>query len=207
MYVVYYIIRPFGSAAQAGFGVGGRITQSLFLPVLALSFAVAPVVGQNFGGRQATRVRETFRSAISMSVALMLLLTLLAQLAGSAMIGLFTKDPNVIAFGREYLNIISFNFVAVGIIFTSSSVFQGIGNTLPPLVSSSTRLVLFALPAILLSRMPGFQIVHVWYLSVASVFLQAMVNLLLLQREMRMKLSFSSPLPAATASAGVASVS
>ena len=43
--IVYVIIRPFGAAAQAGFGVGGRVMQALFLPVLALSFAVSPVVG------------------------------------------------------------------------------------------------------------------------------------------------------------------
>ena len=48
--VVYAIIRNFGPAAQAGFGVGARVMQALFLPVVALSFAVSPVIGQNFGG-------------------------------------------------------------------------------------------------------------------------------------------------------------
>src|SRR5437016_14115116 len=54
--IVYVIIRNFGPAAQAGFGVGARVMQALFLPVVALSFAVSPVAGQNFGGRQADRV-------------------------------------------------------------------------------------------------------------------------------------------------------
>src|SRR6201982_281051 len=53
--IVYGIIRGFGAAAQAGFGVGARIMQALFLPVVALSFAVAPVVGQNFRRRRAAR--------------------------------------------------------------------------------------------------------------------------------------------------------
>lgn len=57
--LVYTIIRGFGPAAQAGFGVGARVMQALFLPVVALSFAVAPVVGQNFGGRRADRVRRS----------------------------------------------------------------------------------------------------------------------------------------------------
>jgi putative MATE family efflux protein len=51
--LVYVIIRGFGPEAQAGFGIGARVMQALFLPVVALSFAVAPVVGQNFGGRRA----------------------------------------------------------------------------------------------------------------------------------------------------------
>ena len=45
-----------------------------------------------------------------------------------------------------------------------------------------TRLVLFALPATLLSLHPGFQIRHVWYLSVGSIIFQACLNLLLLRR-------------------------
>lgn len=34
---VYGLIRPFGSAAQAGFGIGVRIMQSMFLPAIASS--------------------------------------------------------------------------------------------------------------------------------------------------------------------------
>jgi putative MATE family efflux protein len=191
--VVYGIIRDFGAAAQAGFGVGARVMQAMFLPVVAIAFAVAPVVGQNFGGRRGDRVRSSYYSALGITSATMLLLTIASHFGGETLIRFFSRDPGVIAFGSEYLRIISLNFVAMGIVFTSSSVFQGIGNTLPPLVSSMTRLVLFALPATLLSRMPGFQIRHVWYLSVASILFQACVNLLLLQREFRKKLIFADP--------------
>jgi putative MATE family efflux protein len=191
--VVYGIIRDFGAAAQAGFGVGARIMQAMFLPVIAIAFAVAPVVGQNFGGRRGDRVRTSYYAALGITSATMLLLTIASQFAGEPLIRFFSSDAGVIAFGSEYLRIISLNFVAMGIVFTSSSVFQGIGNTLPPLVSSMTRLFLFALPATLLSRMPGFQIRHVWYLSVASILVQAGVNLLLLRREFRKKLTFDEP--------------
>jgi putative MATE family efflux protein len=188
--VVYAIIRGFGAEAQAGFGVGARVMQAMFLPIMALTFAVAPVVGQNFGGRRGDRVRHAFYSAAGIASILMVLLTIIAQLAATDLIRAFSRDPAVIAFGSDYLKIISFNFVAVGLVFISSSVFQGIGNTLPPLVSSMTRLLLFALPAVLLSQRPGFQIEWVWYLSVGSIFFQACVNLFLLQREFRRKLTF-----------------
>jgi putative MATE family efflux protein len=191
--VVYGIIRNFGAAAQAGFGVGARVMQAMFLPVIAIAFAVAPVVGQNFGGRRGDRVRSSYYSALGITSGLMLLLTIAAHFAGEFFIGFFSKDPDVIAFGSEYLKIISLNFVAMGVVFTISSVFQGIGNTMPPLVSSMTRLVLFALPATLLSRTPGFQIRHVWYMSVASILFQAGVNLLLLRREFQKKLTFDDP--------------
>src|SRR4051812_15676548 len=188
--IVYAIIRSFGAAAQAGFGVGARVMQAMFLPVIAVAFAVGPVVGQNFGGRRADRVRQSFYSALGITTGLMILLTILAQVAGALFIRGFTKDPTVIAFGSEYLQIISLNFLAMGIIFTSSSVFQGIGNTWPPLISSGTCLILFVLPALVLASRPDFHIKEVWYLSVVSVLVQAGANLLLLRREFRKKLVF-----------------
>jgi Na+-driven multidrug efflux pump len=189
--VVYAIIRPFGAAAQAGFGVGARVMQAMFLPVIAIAFSVGPVVGQNFGGRRADRVRETFNSAVLITSVLMVLLTVLAQFCGGFFIRAFSKDPSVISVGADYLQLISLNFVAMGIVFTSSSVFQGIGNTLPPLISSATRLALFVLPAIILASRPNFHIKQVWYLSVVSVLVQAVVNVLLLRREFKRKLTFA----------------
>ncbi len=201
--LVYWIIRYFGAAAQAGFGIGGRIMQSLFLPIMALSFAASPVAGQNFGARLPERVRQTFFSAAGICVSAMLLLTVVCQIAPQTLIRFFSQEPQVIAFGAEYLRIISWNSAAAGLIFTSSSIFQALGNTWPPLASSSLRLVIFAAPAAALSMRPGFAIREVWYLSVATVALQAIINLLLLNREFRRKLSFVPPLTQ-TAEAGEA---
>src|SRR2546423_4797563 len=61
--VVYVIIRRFGAAAQAGFGVGGRVMQAMVLPVIAEAHSGEPVVGQNFGGHRGGRVRPTVYSA------------------------------------------------------------------------------------------------------------------------------------------------
>jgi Na+-driven multidrug efflux pump len=116
----------------------------------------------------------------------------------------FSQDPAVIAFGAEYLRIISFNFVAAGLVFTSSSIFQGMGHTVPPLVCSVLRLLVFALPAFLLSLRPGFQIDEVWYLSVTTVTLQAVLNIALLLREFKTRLAFPPLPPAALVPAGAA---
>ena len=126
--IVYAIIRGFGPAAQAGFGIGARVMQALFLPVVALSFAVSPVVGQNFGGRRADRVRHSVYSAIGIASLMMLVLTLIAFLVPGTLIRIFSRDPRVIAFGSEYLRIVSLNFISAGIVFVTSSIFQGIGQ-------------------------------------------------------------------------------
>ncbi len=186
--VVYTVARPFGAAAQAGFGIGMRILQAGFLPVVALGFAVAPVAGQNFGARLGHRVRETFRSAVLMSVGVMAAFALICHVAPAAMIGIFSRDPQVIAVGDEYLRIVSWNFVASGIIFVASSMFQAMGNTVPALLTSFVRMFIVALPAFPLSRNAGFELRWIWYLSVASVAFQMAMSLLLLRREFRLRL-------------------
>src|SRR5437016_8924984 len=191
--IVYAIIRGFGPAAQAGFGVGARVMQALFLPVVALSFAVSPVVGQNFGGRRANRVRRSVYSAIGIASLMMLVLTLITYFAPATLIRVFSRDPRVIAFGGEYLQIVSLNFISAGIVFTTSSIFQGIGNTLPPLFSSMTRLILSAVPALLISGTSGFEIGQIRYLSVGSVVLPVCVDVLLLRHELRKRLRFDEP--------------
>ncbi len=201
LFIVYVISRPFGAAAQAGFGIGMRILQAGFMPVVALGFAVAPVAGQNFGARLAGRVRETFRSAVLMSVCAMALFAALCHVAPAAMIGVFSADPQVIAVGDEYLRIISWNFVASGVIFVGSSMFQAMGNTVPSLMASFVRIVVLAVPVVLLSRLPGFELRWVWYLSVASVALQMLLSLALLRREFRLRLNDEPALAGAIASA------
>lgn len=193
--IVYVVSRPFGSAAQAGFGIGMRLVQAGFLPIVALGFAVAPVAGQNFGARHPDRVRRTFTSAAALAGGAMLVLALLCHIAPAAMIGLFSGDPQVVAIGDEYLRIVSWNFVASGIIFVASSMFQAMGNTIPPLVTSFLRLILVTVPLAWLAGHPAFALRWIWYLSVASVLVQLGVNLLLLRREFNLRLRFD-PAPA-----------
>ncbi len=192
--IVYWITRPFGAAAQAGFGIGGRVVQAGFMPVVALGFAVAPVAGQNFGARQAQRVKHTFRDGALMAGGVMFLFAILCNIAPDEMVGIFSNDPAVIQVGVDYLRIVSFTFIPSGVIFVASSMFQAMGNTIPSLISSGVRITLVAIPAVLLSRVNGFELRWIWYLSVGAVLIQLTISLLLLRREYGRRLNFG-PVP------------
>jgi len=199
MGVMYWIIRRFGSDAQAGFGVGMRVMQCMFLPAMAVAFATAPVVGQNFGAGKYARVRETFEFASLTGTAIMVALTLCCQWLAPWLIRGFTAEPHAQAVGAQFLQICSFNFVATGLVFTCSGVFQGIGNTLPAVWSSASRLISFVVPALWVATLPGFRLVHLWYVSVASVTLQAILSLMLVRREFRQRLDGREPAAAQAA--------
>ncbi|MGH8122483.1 MAG: hypothetical protein ACREPT_06895 [Rudaea sp.] len=72
--------------------------------------------------------------------------------------------------------------------FTCSGMFQALGNTLPSLLSSGSRLLTFILPAIWVSRQPGFQLHDVWIVSMVSVALQALFSLWLLRGQLQRRL-------------------
>lgn len=202
--IVYTVTRPFGAAAQAGFGIGMRIVQALFMPVVALGFAVAPVAGQNFGAGLATRVKAVFKTASMMAASVMFLAAVACNIAPAALIRIFSDDPAVVAVGDEYLRIISWNFIASGLVFVTSSMFQAMGNTIPSLLASISRLVIIAIPVVLLSRLPGFELRWIWYLSVIAILMQLGIILLFLRREFRLKLDTMNlaPIPESAPAAG-----
>ena len=189
MGVVYWIIRDFGAEAQAGYGLGSRVMQAIFLPAMAVAFATAPLAGQNFGAGRFDRVRETFRASMILGTVIMAGLTLLCQWQPEWFFGGFTKEPAVVGVGAQFLRYVSWNFVASGLVFTCSGMFQALGNTLPALLSSASRLFIFAIPAVWLSRRPGFELRQLWLLSVTTVAIQAVVSSGLLQREFRRRLT------------------
>jgi putative MATE family efflux protein len=202
--VVYWVIRHFGPHAQAGFGVGMRIMQATFLPVMAVAFAAAPIAGQNFGAGLAERVRYTFRDAALICAALMLVMTLFVQWRPELLLAPFTSDAQALAVAADYLRIASWNFVASGVVFTCSSMFQGLGDTRPSLIASGSRLLTFAAPAIWLANQPGVTLHTFWLLSVTSVYLQMFLSLLLLRHQLKVKLTGLTPrvtLEAASAAA------
>jgi putative MATE family efflux protein len=197
--VIYWALREFGPATQAGFGIAQRVMQAIFVPVLAVAFAAAPVAGQNFGAGQTERVRETFRAALWMSMALMVADMILCLWQADALIRLFSSDPAVIAVGAPYLRILSWNFIASAVVFTCSSMFQALGNSWPSLISSGARVITYLIPAVWLGLQGHFELRHLWYLSAVTVTLQGAVSLLLLQQQFRQRLGPKvSPQTAAT---------
>jgi putative MATE family efflux protein len=196
---IYFVIRDFGAAAQAGYGIGVRVMQAVFLPAMAVAFSAAPLAGQNMGAGQMARVRDTFHWTAIIGSVLMAILTLLCQWNPGLLVQGFSKEPEVIAVAAEYLRVISLNFVANGLLFTCSGMFQALGNTIPAMVSSAMRLVIFALPALWMARRPGFALHDVWVLGVVTMTVQAALTGWLLVQELRRRGAYA-PLAAASVS-------
>jgi putative MATE family efflux protein len=188
MAVIYYALKDFGPAAQAGFGIGSRMLGLLQVPAISIAFGAGPIAGQNFGAGNGERVKETFRKVAVIGTVVMAAFTMFTQWRPELLLGGFAKDPATKAVAAQFLQMVSLNLVAQGLIFVCSSMFQGLGNTRPVVLSSGARLITYAMPVIWLSAKPDFRIEQVWYLSIATTTLQAALSLWLLRLEFRKRL-------------------
>jgi Na+-driven multidrug efflux pump len=186
--VVYVVSRPFGAPAQAGFGIGLRVLQAAMLPAVALGIAVSPVAGQNFAAGLSARVRESFRGGAAISMVVMGPLTLLCYLARTSLVLPFSHEPPVVDVGYEYLAISAWMLIPTGLNFVCSSMFQALGYTLPSLLTAALRYAALIGGILAISSRRSFELRTIWYLALATVSVQFLLNLLLLRREFARRL-------------------
>jgi putative MATE family efflux protein len=194
---IMLMLRPFGAAEQAAFGIGQRLLQAAMMPVFSISFAASAVAGQNYGARLGHRVRETFAAALKLGLGCCLLLTLTGQIFATSMVRGFSSDPAVLAGGTVFVRVISLNLPSVAVAFACFGVLSGLGNTIPTLISSAARVALIVGPAWLLSARPDFKPLWLWLLSVFGTTVQMLINLYFLRRELHKRLgpALAEPAP------------
>ena len=116
-------------------------------------------------------------------------LTLLCQVRPDWLVHWFSSDAAVVAVAAQFLAIVSWNFVASGIVFTCSGMFQALGNTVPTVISSVTRLGVWIFPALWVTSRADFQLKQLWYVGVVATSVHALFALWLLRREVGRRLS------------------
>lgn len=137
-----HVISRFGQLAVAGFGAGGKVDMLVALPILGLASATVSVVGMFAGAGRADLVRlvtlHTYRSVVLVA----LIFGAGAYLASGSVIGLFTKDAQALAVGREYLAYMVFSYPLMAFGITSGRILQGLGQGLPSLLVTLVRVPL-----------------------------------------------------------------
>lgn len=118
---------PFGDDAVAGWAIIGRIIPVAFGVIFALSGAVGPIVGQNFGARRFDRLTLTLRDSLTVTIVYVLAVwALLALFAGpiASLFGAFGEARELIVF---FCLFVAGCFLFDGAIFVSSAAFNNLG--------------------------------------------------------------------------------
>lgn len=163
-FVVQYALKGFGGDAIAAYGVALRIEQILLLPVLGMTGALLPIIGQNFGGSELDRVRSALFLCWKIGFAMALIAMPALWFGGRFAMGLFSDDQAVIDIGVSYLRVDSFLFPIYMMLFSINSLLQGLKKPIWTLwISLYRQGIGIALFIWIFVGVLGFDVWGVWF--------------------------------------------
>lgn len=124
--IVTGILSTYGDGVMAGYGAIGRTLPLLFCVIFAISGAVGPIVGQNFGAGNYQRVRDTIKAGVKFSV----LYTLAAWFLYLTLNGFMSDSLNLTEEGRSLLfwfaMLVAPMWAFTGALFISNAAFNNL---------------------------------------------------------------------------------
>lgn len=182
--ITYRVISDYGTAALASIGIGFRILQGIYIPVIAVASAMAAIVGQNYGARNYPRITGTLGRAWLISTVFMIGCTLMCLAVPRFLISIFSSSSEVIYYGIIYLRIFAIGFVMVGTIMVASAAFQGLGKTYPSLIGAVVDNALFAGLVFTLPAYFNWGIQSVWWIKLATAAAETVVVAIWLKHQL-----------------------
>ncbi len=134
------LVGTFGTAALAGYGLGARLEYLLIPLVFGFGGALVPMVGTNVGAGQHARALRVAWTGAALAGAVTGSIGLVGALAPWLWLGLFTTDPEILAAGTTYLQLVGPTYVFFGLGLSLYFSSQGAGRLTWPLVGGVVRL-------------------------------------------------------------------
>ena len=139
------------ASSVAAFAVVSRTTMFAFSLILGFTQGFQPVCGFNYGAHLYRRVRQSYLFTLSVSTAMLTLLSTLGYIFAPQIIAVFrSEDPTLIQIGASALRWQCVVFPLCTLATTTGMLFQNIRLTIPATLLSIGRQGLFFIPAILI---------------------------------------------------------
>lgn len=126
-----YITRAaadFGEAAVAGMAIIGRLTPIAFALIFAMSGAIGPIIGQNFGANQHGRVRTAYNSSMVLIVAYVIPVVMLLFLLRWPIAQMFNAEGEARDLIYLFCGPLSLAWIFNGVIFIGNAAYNNLGH-------------------------------------------------------------------------------
>jgi len=153
--IVTGILANYGNEAVAAFGVATRVETLATIPMLALSSAIGPVAGQNWGRGLKDRTIETVLSAFTFVVACGLFLGALFFFIAEPATAVFTDDPDIQRWAMLYLLIVGVTLGGYGVVINASAAYNAIDKANTGLGFTMIRSLVLYVPLVVLAVTMG----------------------------------------------------
>ncbi|MEM7730679.1 MAG: MATE family efflux transporter [Pseudomonadota bacterium] len=144
--VITAILATFSQDVVAAFGVATQVELIATIPLLALSSALSPIAGQNWGAGKPDRIVRSLKLSYWMCVGWAALIALPLWFFGSDIATLFNSDGGIPEEAQAYLRIVPFSLFGYGMVICAAAAFNGIDEARRALGYNIVRSLVLFLP-------------------------------------------------------------
>ena len=130
------MINSVGEVSTAAHTIANTVESAFYIPGYGMQTAAATLAGNALGAKDNRRIKDLARMILFIEVSLMILSGSLLFIFAPNMMGLFSKDPEVIGLGATVLRMVAVSEPFYGVSIIIEGMMQGMGNTLLPFVCS-----------------------------------------------------------------------
>lgn len=167
--IVTSTLAPFGEDFVAGFAVVGRLIPVTFAVIFAMSGAVGPIIGQNYGANRIDRVRDTLRNALFFTAIYCVSVSLILFVLQDQIISWFSLVDDAALIMATFCSVIAITFIFNGAMFVANTSFNNLGKPLYSTALNLSKATIGTLPFVYF----GAQ----WYGGVGVLYGQALGNI------------------------------
>ena len=149
--VITIIANRRGLNDAAAVGIVEKIIGVVFLVPSTMLSTVSALSAQNIGAGKHERASLTLRYAVSIAVGFGLVVSLIVQFCGSSVVGIFTKDAEVILPGTQYLRAYIWDCMIAGVHFCFSGYFCAYGFSGISFLHNALSIILVRIPGAFLA--------------------------------------------------------
>ncbi len=144
--VLTALINTYGSEAAAAVGIASKIESISLFALMALSNGIATMSAQNIGANKMHRVFLVYRVGLKLCVGLSGVVAILTLLFADNIISMFSNDPLVIKYTKEYVYIVMPGLILLSVMFATNGVISGAGKTFVLMVFAFISLIVVRVP-------------------------------------------------------------
>ena len=163
--MVQGLVNSFGPIVMAAFAAAVKIDAFAYMPVQDFGNAFSTFIAQNYGAKERARIRAGLKSAVCISMAFCIVISILVCVFARPLMAIFvdTGETEIIQEGVRYLRIEGAFYCGIGCLFLLYGLYRALGkpgmSVVLTVISLGTRVVL----AYLLSAVPAIGVIGIWW--------------------------------------------
>lgn len=146
MIVVQSLTNSFGEMFIAANVIVMRVDGFAMMPNFSFGTALTTYAGQNVGARNMERVGSGAKQGTLIAAGTSAVLTSVILLFGKALMGIFTKTPELVELSRDLMGILAVGYIAMAVTQSLSGIMRGAGDTMTPMWISIATTILIRVP-------------------------------------------------------------